>query len=132
MPLFVCKLNVCNCMVVLQISRSRVAVFIFAFYRVFVALYANAWLLVSIVVDGVEGGLFGVQWFIFLTHWGYTILCFYFLLAAVVTLLCQKEADNDAYSQASMPLPWYIRAQWFLFNVAMTGALKLSPLVIGP
>lgn len=95
----------------------------FAFYRVLIAIYANSWLIASIVVDGVNG-LFGVRWLIFVTHWAYTLLCVYFLWAAVITLLCQQDIDSDANNEA--PLPWYMRVQWFLFNTGITAALTIT------
>lgn len=99
--------------------------FIFAFYRAIVALYATSWLLASIVVDGVQG-LFGVRWLVFVTHWAYAILCLYFLWAAIITLLCQKHSDYVRASDEPSYMPWYMRAQWVLFDIAIPAAITVT------
>lgn len=92
---------------------------IYLVWRIFWALYHVAW----IIVSGVRADLWAgedrtqyVKWFIFLTDWAYFMLTLSTLVDACVVIYV-FVFRRDIRKGITDQLPWYLRAEWCLYNM---------------
>ncbi|XP_060557401.1 protein rolling stone-like [Ruditapes philippinarum] len=101
---------------------------VYLIWRVFWALYHVAW----IIVSGVKADLWAgedssqyVKWFIFLTDWAYFSLTISTLVDAVVTTYVFVRR-TDIREGTEVELPWFMRANWCLFNIGNVISVSTS------
>lgn len=114
----------------------------FLIYRLCLATYCVVIIILSIT--GFDGNSDGKKWIIFLTHWGYTVITFHFVLAAIIAVLFSRgrpccehtrlpklinPRQNAAVSPNQRNLQsspkWYMKLDWVLFVLA----LVLAPVI---
>ncbi|XP_045165334.2 protein rolling stone-like [Mercenaria mercenaria] len=97
-------------------------------WRIFWALYHVAW----IIVSGVKSDLWAgedssqyIKWFIFLTDWAYFLLTLSTVVdATTVTYVFVRR--TDIREGTAIGLPWYIRADWCIFNMGNVISVSIS------
>lgn len=97
-------------------------------WRIFWALYHVAW----IIVTGVRSDQWAgedssqyIKWFIFLTDWAYFSLTVSTLVDAAVVLHVFVQRKDIRKGEA-LSLPWYMRANWCIFNISNVVSVSTS------
>ncbi|XP_076469061.1 protein rolling stone-like [Babylonia areolata] len=106
--------------------QSRV---LYGCWRVFWAAYHVTWVLLSWVLEpwGSYGWPERVKWFIYLTNWTYLLLTLLTVLEAVNFFYVRAvRTDIVQCGKQAVPMPWYLKLQWTLYNVATTGSLMVT------
>lgn len=118
-------------------------------YRCIFAGYCLGWIISSgfYPANGEE------KWFIYLTNWGFTFVTLYFIWATVLCFLHHfgatnnvasmqmraavthdndveggdsRDASMDGLEQPVVPMSWYHKGLWFIFNLAANAAILIT------
>ncbi|XP_002731894.1 protein rolling stone-like [Saccoglossus kowalevskii] len=117
----------------------------YLFYRLCIFLYQLIWNILCIVNYGppyYSNERPTYVFFVYASHWGYCMLTLYFftaLVSAVVYHAYGKKdtaidhiemaergaSSNDVSETLRLPLPWYMRLNWFIQNIAFASGLTI-------
>ncbi|XP_028158838.1 protein rolling stone-like [Ostrinia furnacalis] len=90
------------------------------FLRTLIFLTSIGIVLASITIY-IQKGQFSF-WFIYLTHWGLSVMTFASFFSVVVSARCYFYGPLSS----EFLLPWYARVYWLLFNVAVPIAFLIT------
>lgn len=88
----------------------------FASIRVMLCLFMFAIFLWSLISMAMKDQ--GVFYMYYLTNWTVLVVTFYFLVATFNTFYIRKAKPSDSF-------PWYVKMQWWMFDLAFTSSLMV-------
>ncbi|KAL0850949.1 hypothetical protein ABMA28_006852 [Loxostege sticticalis] len=82
---------------------------------------ASLGIVIASITLYIQDGLFKF-WFIYLTHWGLTVMTLASLFAVVVSARCYIYGPLSS----EFLLPWYVKVYWMLYNIAVPKAFLIT------